>query len=122
MSDSATPQRLRGSLTLWPGALYGVGVAIGAGIYMLVGIAGRSGMQALLAFVLAALPLALFPTLGVTALFYALVAWVAVVAVPARPAWHIKRPLGAGVRAEARGRTGRQHRVAVFRAGCTVTR
>lgn len=110
MLDSASPQRLRRSLTLWPGALYGAGVAIGSGIYVLVGIAGgRSGIQALLAFVL-------------VALFYALVVWMAVVAVPARPAWHIKRPLGAGVRAAARGRTGHQHRVAVFRAGCTVTR
>ncbi len=56
MSDSAPPQHLKRSLTLWLAVLYGLGVTIGAGIYVLVGIAaGRSGMHAPLAFVLAAL-------------------------------------------------------------------
>ncbi len=56
MLDSASPQRLKRSLTLWLAVLYGLGVTIGAGIYVLVGIAaGRSGMHAPLAFVLAAL-------------------------------------------------------------------
>ena len=56
MSDSASPQQLKRSLTLWLAVLYGLGVTIGAGIYVLVGIAaGRSGMHAPLAFVLAAL-------------------------------------------------------------------
>lgn len=56
MSASASPQRLKRSLTLWLAVLYGLGVTIGAGIYVLVGIAaGRSGMHAPLAFVLAAL-------------------------------------------------------------------
>lgn len=56
MSDPASPQRLKRSLTLWLAVLYGLGVTIGAGIYVLVGLAaGRSGMHAPLAFVLAAL-------------------------------------------------------------------
>lgn len=56
MSDSASPQQLKRTLTLWLAVLYGLGVTIGAGIYVLVGIAaGRSGMHAPLAFVLAAL-------------------------------------------------------------------
>ena len=56
MLDSVSPQRLKRSLTLWLAVLYGLGVTIGAGIYVLVGIAaGRSGMHAPLAFVLAAL-------------------------------------------------------------------
>lgn len=46
---------LRRSLTLTHAVLYGLGVTIGAGIYVLVGIAaGRSGMSAPFAFVLAA--------------------------------------------------------------------
>ncbi len=56
MSEPASPYRLKRSLTLWLAVLYGLGVTIGAGIYVLVGIAaGRSGMHAPLAFVLAAL-------------------------------------------------------------------
>ena len=56
MSDSVPPQQLTRSLTLWLSVLYGLGVTVGAGIYVLVGIAaGRSGMHAPLAFVLAAL-------------------------------------------------------------------
>lgn len=56
MSDSVPPQQLTRSLTLLLAVLYGLGVTIGAGIYVLVGIAaGRSGMHAPLAFVLAAL-------------------------------------------------------------------
>ena len=54
--NSVSPQKLKRSLTLWLAVLYGLGVTIGAGIYVLVGIAaGRSGMHAPLAFVLAAL-------------------------------------------------------------------
>jgi APA family basic amino acid/polyamine antiporter len=54
-SPSAPPRLLR-SLTLTHSVLYGVGVTIGAGIYVLVGIAaGRSGMHAPLAFIGAAL-------------------------------------------------------------------
>ncbi|RYE51217.1 MAG: amino acid permease, partial [Hyphomicrobiales bacterium] len=46
---------LRRSLTLAHAVLYGVGVTIGAGIYVLVGVAaGRSGMHAPLAFLIAA--------------------------------------------------------------------
>lgn len=56
MLDSAPPQQLKPSVTLWLAVFYGLGVTIGAGIYVLVGIAaGRSGMHAPLAFVLAAL-------------------------------------------------------------------
>jgi len=56
VSEPASPQKLKRSLTLWLAVLYGLGVTIGAGIYVLVGIAaGRSGMHAPLAFVLAAL-------------------------------------------------------------------
>lgn len=56
MSDSAAPQNLKRSLTLFLAVLYGLGVTIGAGIYVLVGIAaGQSGMHAPLAFVFAAL-------------------------------------------------------------------
>lgn len=44
------------SLTLTHAVLYGLGVTIGAGIYVLVGaVAGRSGMHAPLSFLLAAL-------------------------------------------------------------------
>lgn len=50
------PPRLLRSLTLTHAVLYGLGVTIGAGIYVLVGAAaGRSGMHAPLAFVGAAL-------------------------------------------------------------------
>ncbi|MCZ8186361.1 MAG: amino acid permease [Beijerinckiaceae bacterium] len=50
------PHRLRRTLTLTHAVLYGLGVTIGAGIYVLVGIAaGRSGMHAPLAFLGAAL-------------------------------------------------------------------
>lgn len=55
-SSSLPPTRLRRSLTLGHAVLYGLGVTIGAGIYVLVGAAaGRSGMSAPLAFVVAAL-------------------------------------------------------------------
>jgi APA family basic amino acid/polyamine antiporter len=48
-------QRLARSLSLTHAVLYGLGVTIGAGIYVLVGIAaGRSGMHAPLAFLAAA--------------------------------------------------------------------
>lgn len=53
---AVTPSRLIRSLTLTQAVLYGLGVTIGAGIYVLVGVAaGHSGMHAPLAFVLAAL-------------------------------------------------------------------
>jgi basic amino acid/polyamine antiporter, APA family len=56
LSESVPSQKLQRSLTLLLAVLYGLGVTIGAGIYVLVGIAaGRSGMHAPLAFVLAAL-------------------------------------------------------------------
>jgi len=49
------PLKLKRSLTLLLAVLYGLGVTIGAGIYVLVGIAAeRSGMHAPLAFVFAA--------------------------------------------------------------------
>ena len=52
--------RLKRSLTLLPTVLYGLGVTIGAGIYVLIGIAaGRAGMHAPLAFLIAALLLSL---------------------------------------------------------------
>lgn len=52
-------QRLVRSLTLTHAVLYGLGVTIGAGIYVLVGIAaGRSGMHAPLAFIGAAVVMA----------------------------------------------------------------
>src|SRR5690242_17576335 len=48
------------SLSLWHATLYGLGVTIGAGIYVLIGAAAaRSGMHAPLAFVVAALLMAL---------------------------------------------------------------
>lgn len=51
-----SPQRLVRSLTLTHAVLYGLGVTIGAGIYVLVGIAaGQSGMHAPLAFIGAAI-------------------------------------------------------------------
>ncbi len=53
--NQEAPQCLIRSLTLTHAVLYGLGVTIGAGIYVLVGIAaGRSGMHAPLAFVGAA--------------------------------------------------------------------
>ena len=46
---------LRRTLSLWQVVLYGLGVTIGAGIYVLVGVAaGRSGVFAPLAFLVAA--------------------------------------------------------------------
>jgi amino acid transporter len=52
--------RLVRSLTLTHAVLYGVGVTIGAGIYVLVGIAaGRSGMHAPVAFLAAAIAMGL---------------------------------------------------------------
>src|SRR5664279_2092978 len=54
-SPDAPPRLLR-SLTLTHAVLYGLGVTIGAGIYVLVGVAAeRSGMHAPLAFVVAAI-------------------------------------------------------------------
>jgi basic amino acid/polyamine antiporter, APA family len=56
VQETILPQRLKRSLTLWLAVLYGLGVTIGAGIYVLVGVAaGRSGMHAPLAFLFAAL-------------------------------------------------------------------
>lgn len=53
------PERLIRSLTLTHAVLYGLGVTIGAGIYVLVGIAAeRSGMHAPLAFICAAITMA----------------------------------------------------------------
>ncbi|WP_338693369.1 APC family permease [Bradyrhizobium sp. 26S5] len=57
-TQDASPRLVR-SLTLTHAVLYGLGVTIGAGIYVLVGLAaGRSGMHAPLAFVGAALVMA----------------------------------------------------------------
>ena len=56
IDQRAGSPRLVRSLTLTHAVLYGLGVTIGAGIYVLVGIAaGRSGMHAPLAFVVAAI-------------------------------------------------------------------
>jgi APA family basic amino acid/polyamine antiporter len=56
---SARPRGLLRTLTLTHAVLYGLGVTIGAGIYVLVGAAaGRSGMHAPLAFLGAALVMA----------------------------------------------------------------
>jgi amino acid transporter len=53
--DNAAADGLRRSLSLWQVVLYGLGVTIGAGIYVLVGVAaGKSGAHAPLAFVAAA--------------------------------------------------------------------
>jgi APA family basic amino acid/polyamine antiporter len=55
----AIPQKLSKSLTLTLAVLYGLGVTIGAGIYVLVGVAaGRSGIYAPLAFIAAAIVMA----------------------------------------------------------------
>ncbi len=55
MPQDNTNDGLRRSLSLWQVVLYGLGVTIGAGIYVLVGLAAdRSGMHAPLAFVAAA--------------------------------------------------------------------
>lgn len=52
---NADANGLRRSLSLWQVVLYGLGVTIGAGIYVLVGVAaGKSGAHAPLAFVAAA--------------------------------------------------------------------
>ena len=57
-TQDASPRLVR-SLTLTHAVLYGLGVTIGAGIYVLVGVAaGRSGMHAPLAFMGAALVMA----------------------------------------------------------------
>lgn len=57
-TSNASPRLVR-SLTLTHAVLYGLGVTIGAGIYVLVGLAaGRSGMHAPLAFMGAALVMA----------------------------------------------------------------
>ena len=58
VTRDASPRLVR-SLTLTHAVLYGLGVTIGAGIYVLVGLAaGRSGMHAPLAFVGAAVVMA----------------------------------------------------------------
>src|ERR1041385_8223686 len=58
-SDSARP-RLRRSLTLPLLTLYGIGVTVGAGIYVLIGsVARHAGIHAPLAFVLAAIVMGL---------------------------------------------------------------
>lgn len=58
--DGASKTGLVRSLTLTHAVLYGVGVTIGAGIYVLVGVAaGRSGMHAPLAFLAAAIAMGL---------------------------------------------------------------
>lgn len=55
-SSPGTAGKLARELSLTHAVLYGLGITIGAGIYVLVGLAaGRSGMHAPLAFVLAAL-------------------------------------------------------------------
>jgi basic amino acid/polyamine antiporter, APA family len=59
-ADAAEPRHadvaLRRSLTLPYAVLYGMGVTIGAGIYVLIGAAAaRAGMTAPLAFVIAAI-------------------------------------------------------------------
>jgi amino acid transporter len=65
MTGSNSPKLLR-SLTLTHAVLYGLGVTIGAGIYVLVGAAaGRSGMHAPLAFLAAAI------VMGMTAASFA---------------------------------------------------
>jgi APA family basic amino acid/polyamine antiporter len=57
-TQAASPRLVR-SLTLTHAVLYGLGVTIGAGIYVLVGLAaGRSGMHAPLAFLAAAVVMA----------------------------------------------------------------
>lgn len=59
VDQRAKSPRLVRSLTLTHAVLYGLGVTIGAGIYVLVGIAaGRSGMHAPLAFAAAAVAMA----------------------------------------------------------------
>jgi amino acid transporter len=59
MNPTATPQ-LRRALGFWVLLLYGLGVIVGAGIYVLVGtVAAKAGMSAPLAFVVAALLAAL---------------------------------------------------------------
>lgn len=58
-SHAHTPALAR-SLTLWNATLYGLGVTIGAGIYVLIGAsAERAGLNAPLAFILAAALMAL---------------------------------------------------------------
>jgi amino acid transporter len=53
---SEQPVRLARAIGLGPAVLYGLGITIGAGIYVLVGLAaGRSGAHAPLAFLIAAL-------------------------------------------------------------------
>lgn len=54
-AQPSPPRRLLRSLTLTHAVLYGLGVTVGAGIYVLIGVAaGRSGMHAPLAFAIAA--------------------------------------------------------------------
>ena len=57
-ADGERPPELKRVLGLWPALLYGLGVTVGAGIYVLVGpAAGRAGMHAPIAFVFAAISL-----------------------------------------------------------------
>lgn len=59
-AEGSTKTSLVRSLTLTHAVLYGVGVTIGAGIYVLVGVAaGRSGMHAPVAFLVAAIAMGL---------------------------------------------------------------
>jgi len=59
LAATISTQKLARSPTLTHAVLYGLGVTIGAGIYVLVGVAaGRGGMHAPLAFVGAAVVMA----------------------------------------------------------------
>ena len=59
VTDAMVSPQLARSLSLTHAVLYGLGVTIGAGIYVLVGLAaGRSGMHAPLAFIAAAFVMA----------------------------------------------------------------
>ncbi|MEZ5849837.1 MAG: amino acid permease [Hyphomicrobiaceae bacterium] len=63
---TAPPVTLKRSVGLWLAVLYGVGVTVGAGIYVLIGAAaGRAGLYAPVAFVVSGL------VMGLTACSYA---------------------------------------------------
>ena len=54
-APAGEPVGLKRALGLWHAVLFGLGVTIGAGIYVLIGAtAGRAGLHAPLAFVIAA--------------------------------------------------------------------
>ena len=114
-ASARTEPALAKSLSLLHATLYGLGVTIGAGIYVLIGAAAaRAGMHAPLAFVAAALLMALsaasFAELAGTPSGRRRRGGLRARGLPLRPAGDGRRPAGRGDRHRRRGRHQRRQR------------